>query len=111
MQSGPLQALMKPLMPVCMMLACSACVATPPIEAPRTACSSLLPNEWANGVAGAPLPGAREVGEWIAFGAAQTGQLDKANDRYNAAIGIVARCEARDREAVKQSKKRILGFL
>ncbi|WP_292959694.1 hypothetical protein [Novosphingobium sp. UBA1939] len=57
-------------------------------------------------MAGAPLPGAREVADWIAFGSAQTGQLDKANDRYRAAAGIIARCELRDREAVKRASTR-----
>lgn len=44
------------------------------------------------------------MGDWIAFGDAQTAQLDKANDRTLSAIGIVERCEARDREAVKRRK-------
>jgi len=51
------------------------------------------------------------VGGWIAFGDAQTGQLDKANGRTVDAIGIVERCEARDREAVSKAKRRkVLGI-
>lgn len=75
----------------------------------QSACSSLLPADWAEGVEGAPLPAGMTVGDWIAFADAQTGQLDKANDRYRAAVGIVGRCEARDAEAVKRSKPKFLG--
>ncbi|MDE8654761.1 hypothetical protein [Novosphingobium album (ex Liu et al. 2023)] len=59
---------------------------------------------------GAPLPGGETVGDWIAFSDAQTAQLDKSNDRYGAAVGIVERCEARDREAVRRSRPRFLGI-
>jgi hypothetical protein len=55
------------------------------------------------------LPQGSTVGEWIAFADAQTGQLDKANDRTKAAIGIVERCEERDREAVKRARPKFLG--
>lgn len=50
------------------------------------------------------------MGDWIAFADAQTGQLDKSNDRYRAAVGIVERCEARDRDAVKRSRAKFLGL-
>lgn len=59
---------------------------------------------------GADLPIGSTVGDWIAFADAQTGQLDKSNDRYRAAVGIVERCEARDREAVKRSRSKFLGL-
>lgn len=59
----------------------------------------------------APLPAGGTVGDWIAFGDAQTGQLDKANERTTSAIGIVERCEARDREAIGKAKRRkVLGL-
>ena len=96
-----------------LLLAAAACVSAPPIAATPSACSSLLPDEWNDGVAGAPLPDGVEalaVGDWMAFADAQTAQLDKANDRYRAATGIVARCEARDREAVKRSRPKFLGL-
>lgn len=57
----------------------------------------------------APLPDGETVGDWIAFGDAQTGQLDKANDRYRSGVGIIERCELRDREAVKRSRPKFLG--
>lgn len=78
--------------------------------AAQSACSSLLPGEWREPVPGAPLPDGQSVGDWIAFGDAQTGQLDKANDRTVSAIGIVERCEARDREAVKRARPKFLGI-
>ena len=62
-------------------------------------------------MAGAPLPSGDTVGDWIAFGDAQTGQLDKANDRYRAGVGIVGRCEERDREAVERSRRGFFGRL
>lgn len=75
-----------------------------------SACSSLLPSEWQEGVDGAPLPDGDTVGDWITFGDAQTGQLDKANDRYRAATGIVARCEQRDRDAIDRARPKFLGI-
>jgi len=56
------------------------------------------------------LPAGRTVGDWIAFGDAQTAQLDKANGRTGDALDIVARCEARDAAAVKRAARRkVLG--
>ena len=54
---------------------------------------------------GAPLPIGETVGDWIQFADAQTGQLDKANDRTVSAIGIVERCEARDAAAIERAKQ------
>lgn len=82
----------------------------PLIVATPSACSSLLPDKWRQGVAGAPLPDGQTIGDWIAFGDAQTAQLDKANDRYGAAMGIVSRCEARDAAAVKKARPKVLGL-
>jgi hypothetical protein len=51
------------------------------------------------------------VGDWIAFGDAQTGKLDQANGRTSDAISIVERCEARDAAAVKRATRRkVLGL-
>jgi hypothetical protein len=51
------------------------------------------------------------VGDWIAFADAQTGKLDQANGRTRDAIGIVSRCETRDREAVRRAtRRRVLGI-
>lgn len=59
---------------------------------------------------GASLPAGDTVGDWVTFADAQTAQLDKANGRTADAIGIIERCEARDAEAVKRAKPRLLGI-
>lgn len=74
-----------------------------------SACSTLIPDSWRKAVEGAPLPLGGTVGDWVAFGDAQTGQLDKANGRTVDAIGIVERCEARDAAAVKKARPKVLG--
>lgn len=69
-------------------------------------CSQLVPDAWRGGVESAPLPKAETVGEWVAFGDAQTAQLDKANGRTADALSIVEKCEARDREAAQALRLR-----
>lgn len=90
-------------------LSLSACAGTPIVTAAPSSCATLLPPEWKQGVAGADLPDGNTVGDWIAFGDAQTGRLDVANDRTKAAIGIVERCEARDAAAVRKATRGWLG--
>lgn len=96
---------MRLLLPLFAMLVLPACVAGPRISAMPGACSALLPDSWRVPVPGAPLPLGETVGDWVTFGDAQTGQLDKANSRAVDAIGIIERCEARDVEAVKKAKR------
>lgn len=111
MRFVPLLALASWLILLLPVLALSGCVGAPPIVATPSACASLLPEAWRMPVPGAPLPineGAIEgntVGDWIAFGDAQTGQLDKANDRTLSSIAIVERCEQLNREAVAKAKR------
>lgn len=71
-------------------------------------CSSLLPAEWRDGVASAPLPTGETVADWIVFSDQQTGRLDQANGRTRDAIAVVSRCEERDRVAVKSATRRRL---
>ena len=98
---------MRPSIPLLAMLACAACAGGPPIVAASAAsCSSLVPDNWKQGVAGADLPIGNVLADWIAFGDAQTGKLDQANGRTADAISIVQRCEARDAAAVKRSTRR-----
>lgn len=80
----------------------------PPVTTQSAGCAVLLPNDWREGVASAPLPDGDTVGDWIAFADAQTGRLDQANGRTRDAIGIVERCEARDAEAVRRATRRRL---
>jgi hypothetical protein len=86
-------------------LAVTGCAGAPLIVASPSACSALLPSEWREPVEGAPLPADQSVGEWIIFGDRQTGQLDKANDRTVTGIGIIERCEARDRVAMERARR------
>ena len=75
------------------------------------ACSTLLPDDWKKGVAGADLPTGDTVGDWVSFADAQTGKLDQANGRTRDAIEIVERCEARDAAAVKRGSRGWRGRL
>jgi len=81
------------------------CVAAKHIALTPAACSTLVPTDWRAGVPAAPLPDGSTVGDWIAFGDAQTGQLDKANGRTKDTIDIISRCEARDAAALKGKTK------
>lgn len=81
------------------------------MTASAAGCSSLVPAEWREGVAGAALPQGDTAGDWIAFADAQTGRLDQANGRTRDAIGIVERCEARDAAAVGRARRGWLGRL
>lgn len=96
------------LLLVTLAAALSACAA-PIVTTHSASCSSLLPPEWKQGVAGAPLPEGNTVSDWIVFGDAQTGKLDQANGRTKDAIGIVERCESRDAAAVKKATRGFFG--
>jgi hypothetical protein len=98
------------LIPLSAMLALGACAGGPPIVTTNAAnCSSLLPDDWKQGVEGADLPDGNTVGDWVAFGDAQTGRLDQANGRTRDAIEIVERCEKRDAEAVRRATRGFFG--
>ncbi len=63
------------------------------------------------GVEGVPLPDGNVVGDWIAGFDGQTGRLDQANGRTVDAVGIIRRCEERDRAAVQAAtRRRFLGL-
>ena len=93
------------------MLVLTGCVSAPPIVTPSSACSALIPDAWREGVEGAPLPPTMTVGDWIVFGDAQTGQLEKANGRTQDTIEIISRCEERDRKAVQRSRPKLFGLI
>ena len=97
--------------PLLLVAGLSACAGTPIVTAMPNSCASLLPQEWKQGVAGAPLPDGDTVADWITFADQQTGKLDIANDRTKASIGIIERCEARDAAAIKHAtRRRFLGI-
>lgn len=83
-------------------LTLAACAGPTVLSTPNS-CTTLIPVEWKQGVAGAELPSGDTVGDWVAFADAQTGKLDQANGRTRDAIGIIERCEARDAAAVKKA--------
>jgi len=94
--------------------AVTGCVSTS-VFATKTDCSSLVPDGWRSGVPNAPAPAQVDndldrLKGWIGFGVTQTGQLEKANGRTADAIGIVERCEERDREAIERSRPKFLGL-
>lgn len=78
----------------------SACGTLTPVILPAAAtdCAEMIPDSWRVPVPGAPLPASTAGGEWISFGDAQTGQLDKANGRTLDTISIVEKCEGRKAE-------------
>jgi hypothetical protein len=102
---------------LCTVLLLAGCVTAPAIEIPVSACSSLLPKAWNKPVVAAPLPESADgdpastdwliemLQRWTAFGVEQTGQLDKANDRYATAMAIIEQCQERDRVAVRKSRR------
>lgn len=93
------------LIPLLSLPGCGLFVGGPRIAtANAVGCSSLIDPEWAKGVPGADLPSDDTVAAWQIFGDAQTGKLDVANDRTKATIGIIGRCEARDRQAIGKAK-------
>lgn len=65
----------------------------PPVFLTASDCAKLVPEAWKAGVPSAPLPAGKTVGEWVAFGDAQTGQLDIANQRFADATAIQQTCE------------------
>lgn len=82
--------------------ALSACVQAPQVLAPAGHCSDLPPESWhTKGVEGAELPVEDKVGQWMAYGIAEAGQLDKANAQTRDQHEIIAKCEARDAAVIK----------
>jgi len=102
---------MRTILAAISILSLSACAGPPVVTASSSACASLLPPDWKQGVAGADLPDGNVLGDWIVFGDALAGKLDQANGRTKDAIGIVERCEARDAAAVKRATRGFFGRL
>lgn len=96
-------------------LAATGCVNNS-ILAAKSDCSALVPSAWRAGVVNAAAPATADndldrLKSWIAFGVGQTGQLDKANGRTVDALGIIERCETRDRAANEAAQPKFLGLL
>ena len=100
----------KGLIAAACLLTLSGCVTSGPIIAADSDCSGFIPQAWRSPVPGAELPAGDTVGDWIAFGDRQTGQLDKANGRMADTLHIIGECERRSAAAVKRSKPKFLGI-
>lgn len=89
-------------------LALPGCVAGPRTVTIPVAlnCASRIPPQVRADVPGAPLPADNSVGEWVAFGDAQTGKLESANDRKNTALWIMDQCEGEQKAAAEKLKPR-----
>lgn len=74
-------------------LALSGC-ARSIVSTPPAGCSKLIPEAWAKGVEGYPLPAGDTTEDWQKAFVGQSGQLSKANGRTQDAISIVSGCEA-----------------
>ena len=81
--------------------ALSACTPSIVMNRPASSCLTLVPEALRADTPGAPLPAGQEVGPWVAFGVAQTGQLSKSNVDKRSVVEILTACEKRDAEAVK----------
>lgn len=81
--------------------ALSGCAGGPSIEMMPIAldCAARVPPQLRAGTPGAAPPAANTVGEWVAFGDAQTGRLEAANDSKATALWIIDQCEAEARNA------------
>lgn len=89
-----------------LLISLSACIGQQPIFYNAEQCSRWLPSRWkTDDVPSASRPNEDTVGSLAAFGAAQTGQLDKANDRTHDAIEIVTNCELSQVKAQKEIEK------
>lgn len=76
------------------------------MHTPTVGCSSLIPASWTEPVPSATLPPADAVeADWQVFGIEQTGQLARANGRTADVIEVVAACERRDAEAIRQIER------
>lgn len=90
------------------------CVTSPPIYAPKTPCSELVPSEYHERTKHAPLPhmGLTDLDtfkNWVTFGLLEAQNVETSDDKRIAALDIIKRCEDRDREAIEETADR--GFL
>jgi hypothetical protein len=85
------------------MLGLASCAGVPNTSAIPVAldCSRRVPPQLKKPTEPAPLPTENTVGEWVAFGDAQTGQLGQANDAKATVVWIIDACEAEERAAVE----------
>lgn len=124
-----MRSLKRLTLPLSLALALTGCVGSTVISAGPSACAELVPAEWEQGVEHAPAPEPagpapaasdvpgrlawtlEELKKWTGFAVSEASRVDQANGRTRDAVGIVRRCEARDRQAVRRARPKILGVL
>jgi hypothetical protein len=107
-----LKVQMKGLALASMLLGLGACVSgTPIVTASGVECLNVIPSEWEKGVPGAPLPTGDTVGDWVAFGDAQTGRLDQANQRVRDIYSICRNVKRENDRAEKRGSRGFFGRL
>ncbi len=109
MRSGLHRAATRACLPLLTALLLPACATGPrtPINRAALPCSDLVQGPLATDVPPADLPpDPATVADWQVFGDAQTGRLETSNLYRRAALEIVRRCEARDRQLDQQLKAR-----
>lgn len=107
---------MRKMLALAMLPLVAGCVGSPSIYAPTSACSTLIPETWVDGVKlAAPAPvdesmTADDIAKlWQQFGIDQTVVAITGNERFAAGVGIIRRCEKRDAEAVQKSRPKFMG--
>lgn len=83
------------------MLVLPACAAVPSTVTIPVAldCAGRIPPQLRAEVAPAAPPADNSIGQWVAFGDAQTGRLETANDRRATMLWILEACETEERAA------------
>jgi hypothetical protein len=102
---------MKKLLTSGLMLLTAACVTAPPVFGDVPHCEKLVPGMLLEPTESADIPDSEDVLPWQQAFNAQTGQLDKANDKAPAVDHIYRTCEEMHREALSKSKRGFFGRL
>lgn len=95
-------ALLATLAAVLCVGACHTVTASPALN-----CGALIGPTLRSDVPTADLPAGNTVGEWVAFGDAQTGKLEDANGRRAAVVEIVDNCQ---REQERLGRRKLFGL-
>lgn len=72
-------------------------------------CAALIGPTLRTDVPPADLPTENTIGEWVAFGDAQTGKLGDANGRRAAVVEIADRCQAEQERLSRRPWWRVFG--
>jgi len=87
-----------------------------------SACSTLVPDKWAEGVGHAdmseiqsletqPTDDLKRLQAWTKYALAEAERVEQADGRTKDTISIVRGCEDRDKKAVEKSRPKLLGII